>query len=94
MIPGRREIQLETKHNKIYNKYNIAELQVFTGSILLFTLTPNGLWDQSHTISTFLLAELLSLRQLAKSDEETVRGRRGSEFSTVPGTLPLFFETA
>ena len=28
MIPGRREIQLETKHNKIYNKYNIAELQV------------------------------------------------------------------
>ena len=28
MIPGRREEQLETKHNKIYNKYNIAELQV------------------------------------------------------------------
>ena len=52
MIPGRREIQLETKHNKIYNKYNIAELQVFTGSILLFTLTANGLGDQSHTIST------------------------------------------
>ena len=28
MIPRRREEQQETKHNKIYNKYNIAELQV------------------------------------------------------------------
>lgn len=28
MIPGRREEQQETQHNKIYNKYNIAELQV------------------------------------------------------------------
>ena len=28
MIPGRREEQQDIQNNKIYNKYNIAELQV------------------------------------------------------------------
>ena len=46
MIPGRREEQLETKHNKIYNKYNIAELQVSQDTAIKYihqTPLPNGL---------------------------------------------------
>ena len=92
MIPGRREIQLETKHNKIYNKYNIAELQVRVQDT--FYCLHRRQMDWGTKVTQYLLAELLSLRQLAESDEKTVRRRGGAEFSTVPGPLPLFFETA
>ena len=45
-------------------------------------------------VKRYFVAELFSLRQLAESNEETIRRCRGAEFSTVPGPLPLFFETA
>ena len=40
-----------------------------------------------------IISELFPLRQLAESYEKTIRGCWGPELPTLPGSLPIFFET-
>ena len=55
MIPGRRKEQGDVSGNRIYNKYNMAELQVSRGLI-------------SSEVNLFF-PELLQIRGLGKIDE-------------------------